>query len=976
VRVNNFPVGKKIVCDSERSTKGGKFIAANDSSEFLDGGLLRSDKDSYSGKYSVLTIPKKKAFAFGYSIKHSGPDNYFKVSVWRKSKDGKGVLVAASLIKDFYYLATSTPIHSKENGWEKLELEIYTPPNFGNQGIKFYVWNNGTDTVYFDDFVIERIGGKLYPEYTSVPFAVIIDSSDIMKLEKKRFIAFENGILESSDKDWVKGFVFSDEPMKAKFRLKGDWLDHLKGDKWSFRIKMRKEYAWNRLRAFSIQTPASRDFLLEWVAHKLYYSKDMLTTRYGFMPVSINNMPKGLYAWEEHFAKQLLEFNCRREGPIIKFTEEAFWQMQKIYIQLNKWQPLPFYEASIIKPFSENKTIESQVLRSQFLNAQKLLFQYKHGLKTPSQIFDIKKLATYYALLELTQARHGMFWHNQRYYYNPVIDRLEPIAFDGYSNNIARDITIDKNFLYELFNIKDVKPEEKILTDVFSDTIFLKYYFEKLDEITDSVFINDFINQIADEQEIYDSLLRMEFPNYYFDGDFINRSASCIRNYLPELKQFAEEKLSFGEDLFNHVDINYTDTTVYMNTPEYFLNVYLEERVDDSILIRICNYFPKKIAILGTGESNKFMGGIDIDQNTIPPYFGGLEGSTIFMEVDSSSKYLFFMLSDRLDSYVVPINPWPYPDGITARQELESDSDINNYSFISNREKNELVFKTGEYQINEPVIIPEGYRVYFDAGTKIDFIEGAMFISNSPVFMSGTASNPIIITSSDFTANGFTVLQANERSVLNHVKFENMNTLDYKGWTLTGAVTFYESDVDISNTIFYRNQCEDALNSIRSDFKLENSTFSFAYGDAFDSDFSKGDVINTEFVNIENDAIDFSGSKINIINVKISDVGDKGISGGEESELVVLNTEIERTNVGIASKDLSTVTVKDSRIRDCEYGLVLLQKKPEYGPATLELINTQLINSKTIMLIEKGSRVLINGEAIEGTELNVGDMFY
>jgi len=55
---------------------------------------------------------------------------------------------------------------------------------------------------------------------------------------------------------------------------------------------------------------------------------------------------------------------------------------------------------------------------------------------------------------------------------------------------------------------------------------------------------------------------------------------------------------------------------------------------------------------------------------------------------------------------------------------------------------------------------------------------------------------------------------------------------------------------------------------------------------------------------------------------------------------------------------------------------VLLQKKPEYGPATLELINTQLINSKTIMLIEKGSRVLINGEAIEGTELNVGDMFY
>ena len=102
---------------------------------------------------------------------------------------------------------------------------------------------------------------------------------------------------------------------------------------------------------------------------------------------------------------------------------------------------------------------------------------------------------------------------------------------------------------------------------------------------------------------------------------------------------------------------------------------------------------------------------------------------------------------------------------------------------------------------------------------------------------------------------------------MEHVVFKNLNTLDYKGWTLTGAVNFYESDVNITNTLFYRNQCEDALNIIRSEFILDNSSFEYIYGDAFDSDFSNGSLLNTEFKNIGNDAIDFSGSTIHIENV-------------------------------------------------------------------------------------------------------------
>ena len=45
------------------------------------------------------------------------------------------------------------------------------------------------------------------------------------------------------------------EKIKAKLRLKGDWLDHLKGDQWSFRVETASDKSWNRLKTFSIQNP-------------------------------------------------------------------------------------------------------------------------------------------------------------------------------------------------------------------------------------------------------------------------------------------------------------------------------------------------------------------------------------------------------------------------------------------------------------------------------------------------------------------------------------------------------------------------------------------------------------------------------------------------------------------------------------------------------------------------------------------------
>jgi len=975
-RPDEFPVGHEIRTGAElKSKKGNQFRDENGSEVFFTGGNLQTDEVAHTGKYAVLTIPKK-AFAFAFELKHAGPDWYFKVSVWRKSKDGKGALVITSKdVKDLY-VATTTVVETREDGWEKLEVEAQTPPFEFNKSIKIYVWNNGADTVYFDDIVIERFRYKIYPDYKEEPLVIILDTSEYLKLAEKRLVALRIGILQTEETDWVKGIVFGeDKMMKAGIRLKGDWLDHLKGDKWSLRVKLKKKYAWHRFRTFSVQTPEARSFMYEWLAHGLFSDQDILTTRYGFIPLILNNRSRGVFAWEEHFEKHLLEFRNRREGPIVKFTEEAFWQVQRLYIENKKWPDLPYFEASVIKPFKEGNTLENPVLKAQFLNAQKLMQQYKYGLKKANEIFDIDRLGAYYAMLELTQGFHGIVWHNQRFYFNPVLCKLEPIAFDGFSASFVPDTGIYINPVRDLFGDGlNLGERAYALPSLFRDSLFTNEYLKYLREFSEEKFVISVLDSLKPDIIRTDSLLKLEFKYYSFDPEYLVESARYIREYLPELTEYIHKEQLEGKQAIKDKNYSY-DQIVLDGTPEYFVQAYTENILNDTAVISIYNYNPEKMLILGTGRKEKYVDNFQHPEPEIDAYDGS-KLHKLNIVSDTSAVFLMFMIKGYDETFTTRISLWPYPSGETPQQELITAVNLDNAKVFDRIEGKNIYIKQENIQVDHPLIIPEGYNVHFNSGVILDFIKGAMFISYSPVFMNGVKDNPVIITSSDFSAKGFTVLQANTRSKIKHVVFKNLNTLDYKGWTLTGAVTFYESDVDISNTLFYRNQCEDALNTIRSDFRLEKSTFNHIYSDAFDSDYCTGLVTESRFINIGNDAIDFSGSQIHISDTEIVEANDKGISGGEDSYLTIENTTILRSNIGLAAKDLSLVNVKNSSIKDCSYGIVLLQKKPEYGPAVMELLNTEIFNSKTKMLVEKGSRVIIDGVTIDGNEKNVSELFY
>ncbi|MBT4790867.1 MAG: hypothetical protein HON90_04800, partial [Halobacteriovoraceae bacterium] len=188
-----------------------------------------------------------------------------------------------------------------------------------------------------------------------------INDSAYKKLELFRNKALKNGVLDKSLKQYVKGTItYNGVEIPIKLRLKGDWVDHLRGEKWSFRIKVSGDNAYQGLKSFSIQSPHTRSFLHEWFMHQVYLREGVLTTRYEFVPVIVNGKQMGVYALEEHFDKQLVEDKGKREGPFIKFNEEGVWETR--IGDPDGYHSLPYFAAAEVVPFKKNRTMKSAVL--------------------------------------------------------------------------------------------------------------------------------------------------------------------------------------------------------------------------------------------------------------------------------------------------------------------------------------------------------------------------------------------------------------------------------------------------------------------------------------------------------------------------------------------------------------------------------------------------------------------------------------
>jgi hypothetical protein len=314
-------------------------------------------------------------------------------------------------------------------------------------------------------------------------------------------------------------------------------------------------------------------------------------------------------------------------------------------------------------------------------------------------------------------------------------------------------------------------------------------------------------------------------------------------------------------------------------------------------------------------------------------------------------------LSDRLDQY---------RSGGYSRcaDGIDSVPDFVEFSHTSGR----LTIPKGRHVLAGDLVIPSGCSLFISEGTHLLLKNGAFVVSRSPIFFQGTPEQPIHVESISKNGGGILVINASHTSELRHVTFKGLSNGHDPTRFLSGAVTFYRSDVVLESTTFQSNIAgDDYLNIIASQFWMKNTTFSNTVADGFDSDFSIGTIENGMFERIGlskgsgGDALDFSGSVVEVKDTTIIQVADKGISVGERSKIRATNLTIGYAVNAIVVKDGSTIVVDRTVVNNSERGLVAIQKKRGYGSAILIASEIELNKVLVPYLVERGSELRLDG---------------
>lgn len=782
-----------------------------------------------------------------------------------------------------------------------------------------------------------------------------IKHRDFQKLAAIRKQALRSGKLGSTSEEvFVPAKIrHHDKTLPAKIRLKGDDVDHLANEKWSFRIQLKKDYALYGINTFSIQHPRTRNYIHEWLYHRVLAEEGVLTTRYYFVKVILNGKNLGIYVLEEHFQKHLIEHNQNLEGPILKFDESAYWNDYVYSAGTDHVSGIVDggEAASAIDAFGMGSIQKNPVLYERFLVARNLLEAFRNRKLPAHQVFDIKKMATFVALSDLMSAPHALIWHNLRFYYNPISSLLEPIAFDGNAGKPS-----DKGILTGAY-YQQLEGYRSFYEALFADPKFFETYLKEIERVAQPAFLDSFFSKIDGDLEQNLNILNKEFFYMHFSKKPLYQQQQKMTKALKPVK---------------------------------LLHSYFETASPQSVVLKMANIQSLPVEVLYVShEDAKFYPAKRsllfpkknfADRNNFQRVFFSLPKGFVWSE-DMAKKlvvYAKILGTSSMNAKMEAVFPWNQQDPeLLKAAMLRKESTLSLFPFLHLNEADKKIgLPSGHWIIDKNLVIPQGYVFVAAAGAQIDLRRGAYILSYSPLIWEGTKESLIRLFSSDATGRGLVVLDAPKKSILKYVSFDNFKNTKGVGWELTGAVTFYRSPVDVLYSQFENLDAEDAINVKNTTCLIAHSIFSGANSDAIDWDFVEGQVVESSFRNIKGDAIDISGSRLTVKNVTIESVGDKGISAGEKSIVSIEGLRVRHAKICLASKDRSEVFLEDAVLSDCQMGIAVFQKKPEFGPASLIAKDVSIQRTKEPYLVEENSVCRINDQRIVPNRKKLAEVLY
>lgn len=802
-----------------------------------------------------------------------------------------------------------------------------------------------------------------------------IDFKGISKIHNKRKEAIYNKRLITSDSDFVNAQISLNENIyECKIRLKGDLSDHWAGDKYSLRVEMKKGNLIKGMSKFSLQDPATRKGTSEYLFLNHLKLNNCLAVNYDYVNLVLNGKNMGIYAIEEHFSKEFIESNSRRVGAIATFDDSLVWHKYKS-TNINRDSVFRSLPTKIRKKKSLNANIS---LSRQNDTAINLVRSIQENSLPSNLVFEPEYIGKFLAIVRLWSAEHCLEMDDINFFFNPITSKLEPIGFDGIAGRHT-----ETPYCY----FTSGYPKDNWVNFALSNVENAKQYVEMLDQLS-RLNIKSLFNEVLLKREEKVRNLRIKEVALNYPKVFL-KNLHSILNEDPWINvEKIQEQIRRELDTDLHVTGFASPTT-----NPHFLEVTLKNCTTQPIEVSHFNYLNYEYDALNHQFNNSrsisltpnltkltlFSQGFGYKQSEYDSKFlipvetqhdlnssDELSVNVRFLGMDDYKQINIPIDKNVFNKFELPYFPRVYPDTF---------KEVGNIIYV----------KSGNHRIRQNLFIPKGKVLRIEGDANLYFDENAAFVSNGKLLFKGNSGSKINLTSAKEMWPGIFLHCSNETSHFDHVIFSNIkgigidsnpNGTIFNGWSLTGGVSVYKSQISIDHCTFKNFTSEDALNVVSSNFTLQDSNFSDIRSDAFDGDFVSGEVNNCHFIGINGDGVDFSGSQGSVSNCHFNDVSDKAISVGENSIISVYNSTFEDVSFGVVSKDLSITDVSGCFISNAKTSAFsAFQKKKQFGPGSINVTDSNISSSKNDFFIQLGSFGKNNGKKVKSSIFNVEDLY-
>ena len=717
---------------------------------------------------------------------------------------------------------------------------------------------------------------------------------------------YERGKMLYNDSDWEN----------IQFRLRGESFFHHDKNLPSLRLNLGKERSINMMGHINLTKPEDPYQISNYLSDYLADEIGIMNQKHELVRLEINKFNFGLYHLHHRRDENLIRANLRMPGPIFN---------------LKKNNNIPNWGTRDFEIKGETKIYDNTDLLENLINIINNQNPNKDSFESLWKIMNKEKFAKHFAYLNLIGSVHSDYGHNFMMYFDPTLGKFEPIIDDplGFgAMTMPRTVSriLNKNEDPD-FKIPLYERSMPLLNFMLKDPVFInlknQYLFSFLNKY-------DAQKQINLVENIYQATENLILNDYKKRAVFetitgfksIPLSNSDFNKYKKKLNNWIKKRSDY---LYNELTDNFVEVDIHSHNNEFILKLNYKSNTNilfDTTKLRnnlfINNSDKKYIKSNNDNSQIELLPVLAKKYNNFYPWAKDAAKEFVY---EASTNNIYFKITNIDFINLKEILLKSFYNNLT-NEKIEIFINKNNKPNIlkefekinSKQIKFRDVTLEGEVYLKDDLIIKEEETLIIKPGTKIYIAEGVSIISYGKIFMMGEEGNRIKISSLKKDSPWGVIALIGKST--NNSKIFNTDIMSgsqkkYNNIYFKGMISIHWSDkINILNSTFRNNhEGDDILNIVHSNSIIKNSKFFNCFMDCVDFDYSNSKIYNSSFTNAGNDTLDFMESDSKIYSSYISFAKDKGISVGENSNILVFRSEFLENNIANAAKDGSKINI-------------------------------------------------------------------